>query len=282
MPAMPKEPRAPTKRAMYRVQKSYVQRLTHWCGGEYPDAAGRAMLRPVRAFIPFEIAPQPDDRTCGATCLHAIYRYYGDEIDLGTLVGEVPQLENGGTLGVLLANHALHRGYRAEIHTYNLQMFDPTWFEPGVDLAAKIKRQAELKPAERIQGASEGYLEFLELGGRIAYQELSAELLYGYLQRGLPILTGLSATYLYQSAREDPTTDRADDVGGEPVGHFVVLCGYEAASRTVAIADPLSSNPMADDQLYTVSYERLIGAILLGIVTYDANLLVIHPRKREL
>lgn len=238
------------------------------------------MLHRVRAFIPFEISPQPDDRTCGATCLHAIYRYYGDQIDLGALVNEVPQLENGGTLGVLLANHALHRGYRAEIHTYNLQMFDPSWFEPGVDLADKIRQQAQRKDTERMRGASAGYLEFLSLGGRIAYRELTAELLYGYLQRGLPILTGLSATYLYQSPRENPTTDQPDDVGGDPVGHFVVLCGYEAASRTVAIADPLSSNPLADDQLYTVSYERLIGAILLGIVTYDANLLVIHPRKK--
>lgn len=239
------------------------------------------MLRGVRAFIPFEISPQPDDRTCGATCLHAIYRYYGDDMELSTLVNEVPQLANGGTLGVFLANHALHRGYGAEIHTYNLQMFDPTWFEPGVDLATRIRRQAQIKQAERIRGASEGYLEFLSLGGRLAYHELTAGLLYGYLQRGLPILTGLSATYLYQSAREDPTTDQPDDVGGEPVGHFVVLCGYEAASHTVAIADPLSSNPLADDQLYTVSYERLIGAILLGIVTYDANLLVIHPRKKD-
>lgn len=235
----------------------------------------------MRAFIPFEIAPQPDDRTCGATCLHAIYRYYGDQMDLSILVDEVPQLENGGTLGVFLANHALRRGYGVEIHTYNLQMFDPTWFEPGVDLATKIRQQSALKQAERIRGASDAYLEFLELGGRVDYRELTAELLYEYLQGGLPILTGLSATYLYQSAREDPRTDRADDIGGEPVGHFVVLCGYEAASRTVAIADPLSSNPLADDQLYTVSYERLIAAILLGIVTFDANLLVIHPRKAE-
>ncbi len=237
------------------------------------------MLLRVRAFIPFEIAPQPDDRTCGATCLHAVYGYYGDKIELEVLVDEVPQLANGGTLGIFLANHALKRGYRVEIHTYNLQMFDPTWFEPGVDLAQKVRAQSKLKEAERIRGASEAYVEFLELGGRIEYRELSAELLYQYLQRGLPILTGLSATYLYQSARENPETDQPDDVGGEPVGHFVVLCGYEAASRTVAIADPLSSNPMADDQLYTVSYERLIGSILLGIITFDANLLIIYPRK---
>jgi len=34
----------------------------------------------------------------------------------------------GGTLAVNLANHALRRGYRALIVTYNLTVFDPSWF----------------------------------------------------------------------------------------------------------------------------------------------------------
>ncbi|HPF71947.1 MAG TPA: cysteine peptidase family C39 domain-containing protein, partial [Candidatus Krumholzibacteria bacterium] len=78
-----------------------------------------------RAVLPFEIAPQPDETTCGPTCLHAIYRYYGDDIPLDQVVREVPTLEQGGTLAVLLAGHALARGYRAAIHTYKLQIFDP-------------------------------------------------------------------------------------------------------------------------------------------------------------
>jgi hypothetical protein len=32
---------------------------------------------------------------------------------------------------------------------------------------------------------------------------------------------------------------------------------------------------------YAVRVQRLIGAILLGIMTYDANLLVIEPRVRQ-
>lgn len=45
------------------------------------------------------IETQPDTTTCGPTCLHAVYRHFGDQI-------------------------ALARGYRATIHTWNLEVFD--------------------------------------------------------------------------------------------------------------------------------------------------------------
>ena len=42
------------------------------------------------------------------------------------------------------------------------------------------------------------------------------------------------------------------------------------------IADPFIGNPLADDShYYDVRVNRLIRAILLGVMTYDANLLVI-------
>ena len=29
-----------------------------------------------------EIQAQPDDLTCGPTCLHAVYRYFGDDVSI--------------------------------------------------------------------------------------------------------------------------------------------------------------------------------------------------------
>jgi hypothetical protein len=55
----------------------------------------------------FAIEAQPDGTTCGPTCLHAVYRYFGDAIELAQVVREVPRLEEGGTLGGLLGVHAL-------------------------------------------------------------------------------------------------------------------------------------------------------------------------------
>lgn len=40
--------------------------------------------------------PQPDDATCGPTCLHAIYQYYGDDIALGQVTEGVKGLQSGG------------------------------------------------------------------------------------------------------------------------------------------------------------------------------------------
>ncbi|MFN0055037.1 MAG: C39 family peptidase [Planctomycetales bacterium] len=229
----------------------------------------------------FEIQSQPDDFTCGPTCLHALYRYFGDELPLEQVIAEVPMLSNGGTLDVLLANHALKRGYSAKVFTYNVELFDPTWFGPAVvDLRERLKRQMDHKSNATLQVASLAYLEFLDRGGQIRFEELSTTLIRKYLAREIPILTGLSATYLYGSAREYGPDCQPDDVRGKPAGHFVVLCGYDRESRQVLIADPLKKNPWSGTNQYIVGIDRVVGAILLGIVTYDANLLIIEPRPK--
>lgn len=230
----------------------------------------------MRAHLELEVQPQPDDTTCGPTCLHAVYRYLGDDIGLREVIEQVHPLPGGGTLAVWLANHALKRGYQATIFTYNLQLFDPTWFEPGQDLRACLQRQRAVKSDPKLAMASEPYLEFLERGGRVFLGDKTSRLIRRYLRRGVPILTGLSATYLYRCARE--YQDDYDPIRGEPLGHFVVLCGYDKEAREVRVADPLHDNPGFGEQYYSVNVERLIASILLGIVTYDANLLVIEKK----
>lgn len=235
----------------------------------------------MTSLLDLEISPQPDDLTCGPTCLHAVYRFFGDELPLATVIDEVRMLRGGGTLDVFLANHALNRGYRATIYTYNLDVFDPTWFALNrPQLAEKLNIQAKAKPnSSRLQVATMGYLRFLELGGKVRLVDLTTKLIRRYLNRGIPIMTGLSATYLYEGVREVPATMEPDDINGEPVGHFVMLSGYEKKDRQVKVADPYRANPYSSDGYYHVDMRRLINAILLGIVTYDANLLIIEPAK---
>jgi hypothetical protein len=239
-----------------------------------------APTTPPRSRIELEILPQPDDTTCGPTALHAVYRYYGDDVTIDEVIREVPMLEDGGTLAVMLGCHALARGFAATIFTYNLQMFDPTWFRDEVrgDLPAKLRAQADAKPDSlKLQTATLAYLEFLRLGGQVRFQELTGGLLRRYLARGRPILTGLSATYLYQKAREIGATNEPDDVLGEPVGHFVVLSGYDKHKGTVSVADPYRTNPLSEGHYYQIGIDRVLNAILLGVLTYDANLLLVRP-----
>jgi hypothetical protein len=225
-----------------------------------------------------QILPQPDDATCGPTCLHAVYRYFGDPLPLDSVIGEVEPFSSGGTLAVNLARHALRRGYSATIYTYNLDVFDPTWFSPARgDLARRLREQAEHKPHPKLREATSAYLDFLELGGRIEHEELSREFLARLLAGG-PAITGLSATYLYSCEREYGERRLvADDVRGHPTGHFVVLAGYDAGRGEVLVADPLEDRPGFDSHLYPLPVDRVLGAILLGVLTYDANLTVLRP-----
>jgi len=239
---------------------------------------------PVEPRRELVIQPQPDEEACGPTCLHAVYAYHGDTIPLAQVVAEVGRLETGGTLEVLLASHALRRGYRVTIYTYNLYLFDPTWFaDPEIDLRAKLEAQAKAKSDPRLRFATEAYLEFLSLGGRVKYEELSARLLRKHLKRGHPLLAGLSSTYLYGTAREDVERGFAhDDVRGTPGGHFVLLYDYEPEERIVHVADPYQDNPLTDGLHYAVGMDRLVGAILLGVLTWDANLTIVEPKPVDL
>ena len=101
--------------------------------------------------LQLEILPQPNDTTCGPTCLHAVYRYLGEELPLHQVIAETQALQEGGTLAVMLGCHALRRGFDVAIDTFNLQVFDPTWFDASGEMRncdlmiLKLEQQAKEK-----------------------------------------------------------------------------------------------------------------------------------------
>lgn len=234
----------------------------------------------MKKSLDFRIQAQPTDTTCGPACLHALYTYFGYPIELEQVIREVPTLKEGGTLAVFLASHALKRGFSALIYTYNLSVFDPTWFaDRSVNIREKLEAQVKAKDIPMLHEATPGYLEFLSLGGKIRFMDLTPALIRKYLKRGMPILTGLSSTFLYRSTREYGYEGDFDDVRGSPAGHFVVLYGYDREERTVMVADPFLPNPFSESHHYMIDINRVLCSILLGVLTYDANLLIISPRK---
>lgn len=227
--------------------------------------------------LPVKTLPQPDEETCGPTCLHAMYAYWGDKEPLPDIVKRIRRLDHGGTYAVFLGCDALRKGYRARIYTYNLTVFDPSWFgKVGVDLRERLARQQRIKVDPRIYHATEGYLEFLELGGRIRFASLPQDLVSRMLRRRYPLLTGLSSTYLYQQRREFGPSAVPDDVRGLPAGHFVVLAGWNFSQRRVLVVDPYQPHRYGPALRYWLSIDRVVAAILLGIVTHDANVLVVY------
>jgi hypothetical protein len=242
-------------------------------------------------MIDIKINSQPDDVTCGPTSLHSIYRYYGDSISLEQTIEEIKFVASGGTLAASLGTHALMRGYTCTIYVYNLEVFDPSWFCPEVlpneIIIDKLKQQLLYKDKPQINEASLAYAEFLALGGTVLQKNLTPNLLKTIFSTQTPIITGLSATYLYGSQREyEPLELKInnskkditvyDDIRGVPAGHFVVLCGYDETHRHIVVADPHQKNPISGNNYYNVSISRLINSIMLGVLTYDANLLLIR------
>ncbi len=229
--------------------------------------------------LPVVIERQPDYTTCGPTSLHAIYRYWGDPIDLKTVIAETEKLPGGGTLGVHLSVHALRRGYEVDTWVCNVRHFDPTWFQQPTDLRAKLRARFEAKGLTsdpRYGPALKALDEYLELGGGVRWGDLTPAMLSAVLGEGTPLITGVDGTYLYQCIRE--TEQGPDDVKGDGFGHFLVLCGSRSSDESIAIADPLKDNPLHGSKYYRASVHRVIGSIFLGVGSDDGNLLRIRPK----
>jgi hypothetical protein len=224
------------------------------------------------------VSKQPDDESCGITCLEAIYNYYGQETTLERLKSEIEHWQTGGTVSVNLARHALDSGFSAEIYTYNIKIFDPTWKNLGSrDLEHKLKlrqRKIRSKKQKKVIGF---YLDFLRKGGILRFDDLSEDLLDRLFADRKPIICGLSATYLYQNMRETSTNEE-NDIIGQPVGHFVVVSGWDPKERQVMINDPLRKNPISETGSYLLPFAKFSNAVMLGILTYDENLLVIAKK----
>jgi hypothetical protein len=239
----------------------------------------------MKTEIKLDIQAQPDDESCGPACLYSLYRYYGrKDLKLKKVLSEIQRLDSGGTLAEILACHAMRQGFRSTIYTFHLQMFDPTWFAAdGVvhdpqDLRERLDQQVRVKKADkRLKVSTRAFKEFLSLGGVLKMMDLTPSLIRAYLSQRVPIIAGLSSTFLYRTSREMGEENEDDDVCGEPQGHFVMLVGYDSHADEVLVADPLDPNPPFHTAKFRLSMTRLINAILLGILTYDANLLVIEP-----
>lgn len=242
-----------------------------------PDGRVAHELR-VQRFL------QPDDVTCGPTCLRKVYDFYGVEATPEQVLAEIDRNEDGGTLAVFLGISALRRGFRARIYSYDLRIFDPTWFGlDGEALCEKVHaRIPHLRDGNSLR-AAKAYLSFLGLGGVLAFDELTPSLLKAILDRGHPVLAGLSATYLYRMPRERQVERTSllvdDDVAGEPTGHFVVITGYEHWGRSFVLRDPSEHVPVSHTDRHVVDAHRLVNSILLGDLTYDAVLLELWPAE---
>ncbi len=228
----------------------------------------------MKKILSISIERQPNDVSCGATCLYSIYHYYEDDITLEELLKEVKHVDNGGTLALLLGINALKRGYKALLITYNVDFFDPSWFvSPGVNIVSKLRLQKRWRHELIIQQYTPWYLDYIKDGGSITSEPFTEELVKKCIDHGDPLLIGVNVSYLYGESRI--FRDRYNDIRGMSEGHFVIICGYDTLKGTLLIADPWQTNPFSLKSTYWVKFNHLITSMMLGVLTHDANVLVI-------
>lgn len=224
---------------------------------------------------------QPDDTTCGPSCLAQVAASFGVQASVPDLVAGLTRLQHGGTLGVFLALRAMDLGFRAAVYPMGLKVFDPTWWD--LDPAALVERLHRRRAAVSTaidREVIDAWIRFIEQGGAVRFEELTPGLMCAIINRGHPIICGLNVTWLYRESREQDD-GRPDDIGGEQVGHFVTIAGYGASGANFDIRDPHWEAPFGVDGHYRVDVHRLIHAILIGDRTRDAVLVEIWPAATE-
>ena len=90
--------------------------------------------------------------------------------------------------------------------------------------------------------------------------------------------------WLYENGQKGKKFDSSVDRNEPfefPIGKGRVIAGWDETRRRVMVVDPYQPNPWGPSHEYWIGVDRVVAAILLGIVTHDANLLVVYPRHRN-
>lgn len=246
---------------------------------------------PPRRVLAVPRYAQPDDVSCGPTCLAQVLAWYGELRSIEELGALIRRNPDGGTQAVHIGALALELGYNVRLYPFGVRVFDPTWWElEDEDLVERLTARADAleriaAPRDEI-AAVRAWRDLLQAGGRVAFHEPSPRLMARVLAKGRPLIVGLNATWLYREIRHRPDDNVPDSLAGWPVGHFVVVCGYTGHGRHLHVRDPSEDAPEhlhpagAHRGSYPVPGDRLVHAVLLGDLTRDAVLLEVWPKRR--
>ena len=226
-----------------------------------------------------QIERQPDYTTCGPTALHAMYSYYGDPIDLKTVIAETPKLPGGGHAQRAPRGACVVPRLRGRNVGLQRAAHGPDLVPEADGLAREAAR------ARRGEKSHEGSALRARARERRALSRPRRRAALGRSHAGAdredprrrPAAPDRHQRHVSLSVRPR-NRDGPDDVRGDAFGHFIVLAGYRSSDQSVAIADPLLDNPAYGTKYYRVNVYRLIGAIFLGVGSDDGNLLMLRPK----
>lgn len=211
---------------------------------------------------------QTSETNCGPYSLAQLMSYYEKDPDPAA-IEKCLKMTEYGILDGYLGQAAIARGYKVTINPRDLYVFDPTWEKITQDELLQKLRAGREGADKGLRFSLDGYIGFLEAGGKIGSKILSRDLLVSKLKRH-PLFIGLCSTYLYGIAR--PAIAEI----AFRYTHFVVVNGYDQNKDAFSIVDPYHTIPFSKSGRYQVKSDRLVEAMFLAEATHDCTILEIE------
>lgn len=197
--------------------------------------------------------------------------------------------ENGNKVGTSIGHMATYiklLGYNVHLHVFDVELFDRSWgaLNNKVLAEALAKRRDNLPTRLYIHADKdaivEGYIAFLEYGGKMSFPQLSSQYLYDLLAQG-PFVAMLSSTYLNRAIHQtyNKATDKFidDAIRGRSVTHAVTVAGYQDGQFNIIDPQP----PEGIEQSRWIPAEHLIASIATAQTESDNILLSISKAANE-
>lgn len=231
--------------------------------------------------LPIKITLQPPMQ-CGPACLKAVLSYYKVDVPISKLVEEARSRYKWHDWDFKLGLSALKRGLKVKIHTLSTTVFDPSWAKLSKKalmgkLAAElnyVKSQKKLKKRRaKWSYTTLAYEEkellaalgFIRAGGTVDFSAYTTGLIEECIRKGTPIICSFNQQLLHKAARL--LEGKADDVKGVPLGHIIVIVGFN--NDKFSVADP--GVWYSKSHYYWVDKAELLDSV----VRWDGNLIAV-------
>jgi hypothetical protein len=227
-----------------------------------------------RNSVPFILA---ENGECRSAALAQVLNYFGDPSSSKDISNYCTKSTKFRDWDYLLGLYAISRGFNATIHTRSISIFDPTWFKIcRSDLLVKLSKKVE--NLSDLSARAEGFkkfeleakrvIEFLNAGGDLNFSPFSINCMNSYLDKKIPIITTFTGPLLYGLPKE--TFGQADDIGGDPWKHSLVISSY--SKENFRVVDP--------SKIKGRRYDVKADSLLDSMIRYDSNFLAVFPRKK--
>lgn len=226
---------------------------------------------------------QPTNFTCAHASLSMILSHFGRHLTPESLIPEIKAFRDnkGEVCGMLtpwVCSWALRNGFSVEMHCSDSELLDLSW--ASLDSKAKIERMKLARETrtlaalnqETVRTYFDSYIEFIELGGKLAITPyISSELLDNVLVRG-PILATFAYSALYGVGRTKSVGLRAsvpDDLSGTTCTHAAVIYGRNDKG------DYLIADPYRSTQFHVAPRDAMIAAIAAASYSCESHIALI-------